>query len=85
MVEDSGLLYFLKGDSYLPGFNDLAQIHFRPGLRYRLRLLNIGALAMFQFKIDGHQMYIIEVDGVSHSTTLSLPLSLSRTYQIQRH
>ena len=36
----------------------------QPGKTYRLRLANIGAFAGFFFWIDGHDMTIIEADGV---------------------
>ncbi|KAJ1903025.1 ferroxidase fet3 [Coemansia sp. S100] len=39
-------------------------IDFTPGKTYRLRLINMSALAMFHFSIEGHKMHVIEVDGV---------------------
>jgi hypothetical protein len=33
---------------------------------YRLRLVSISCDPAFTFSIDGHQMTIIEVDGVNH-------------------
>ncbi|KAJ2001172.1 ferroxidase fet3 [Coemansia thaxteri] len=39
-------------------------IAFSPGKTYRLRLINMSALSMFHFSIDGHTMQVIEVDGV---------------------
>ncbi|KAJ2160101.1 ferroxidase fet3 [Coemansia sp. RSA 552] len=39
-------------------------LKFAKGKTYRLRLINMSALAMFHFSIDGHQMRVIEVDGV---------------------
>ncbi|KAJ1955322.1 ferroxidase fet3, partial [Dipsacomyces acuminosporus] len=39
-------------------------IKFEPGKTYRLRLINMSALAMFHFSIEGHKMRVIEVDGV---------------------
>ncbi|KAF9962943.1 ferroxidase fet3 [Mortierella alpina] len=38
--------------------------HRVPGKTYRLRIINMSALAMFHFYIDGHEVEIIEVDGV---------------------
>ena len=75
---DSGLIYFAKGESYLPpksgthptgptsavGFNENATLPFVPGKTYRLRILNASAFASFYFWIEGHNMTIIEVDGV---------------------
>ncbi|KAJ2552364.1 ferroxidase fet3 [Coemansia sp. RSA 1933] len=36
---------------------------FEPGKTYRIRLINMSALAMFHFSIEGHVMKVIEVDG----------------------
>ncbi|KAJ2720507.1 ferroxidase fet3 [Coemansia sp. Benny D115] len=52
------------------------RIKFLPGRTYRLRLLNIGASYEFHFSMEGHQLRIIEVDGVmvkekpTHGVTL---------------
>jgi iron transport multicopper oxidase len=75
---DSGLIYFAKYGAYLPpkrgtnptgptsavGFNDNATLPFVPGKTYRLRILNTSAFSSFYFWIEGHDMSIIEVDGV---------------------
>jgi iron transport multicopper oxidase len=37
---------------------------------YRLRLVSISCDPNFTFSIDGHQMTIIEVDGVNHRPLL---------------
>ena len=37
----------------------------QPGKTYRLRIVNTSAFAAFFFWIDGHEMRIIEADGVS--------------------
>lgn len=79
-VPDSALIYFVHGNetAYLPlidgkgsvgptshvGFNENATLPFEPGKTYRLRVINTSAFAMFFFRIDGHDMRIIEVDGV---------------------
>ena len=79
-VPDSALIYFVHGNetTYLPpieckgsvgptsavGFNENATLPFEPGKTYRLRVINSSAFAMFFFWIDGHDMRIIEVDGV---------------------
>ena len=75
---DSGLIYFNQNGSYLGpipgttstsgstvGFNENATLPFQPGKTYRLRIVNTSAFAAFFFWIDGHEMSIIEVDGVS--------------------
>ena len=78
---DSGLIYFAQNASYLPpisgttpdsvtsavGFNENATLPFVPGKTYRLRVINTSAFSAFFFWIEGHQMTIIEADGVSTS------------------
>ena len=75
---DSALIYFVKDGQYLPptpgttppsvtsavGFNENATLPFEPGKTYRLRIANIGAFNALFFWIDGHEMTIIEADGV---------------------
>ena len=68
-VPDSHIMYFQHTPwngpaENLPGFNENATLHFEPGKTYRLRIVNMASLAMFYFWIEGHQMEIIEVDGV---------------------
>ena len=78
MPKESPLIYFAKNGQYLGpktgtsptgvtskvGFNENATLPFQPGKTYRIRVINTSALAMFFFWIDGHDMRIIEVDGV---------------------
>ncbi|KAG0270935.1 hypothetical protein BGZ95_001345 [Linnemannia exigua] len=37
---------------------------FQPGLRYRIRIINAGSFADFQFSMDNHTLSVIEADGV---------------------
>ena len=74
---DAGLIYFAQNASYLGptagtstsgstvGFNENATLPFEPGKTYRLRVINTSAFSGFYFWIDGHDMRIIEADGVS--------------------
>ena len=78
-LSDSALVYFAQNASYLGpiagtspdpvtkavGFNENATLPFQPGKTYRLRIINTSAFAAFFFWIDGHEMRIIEADGVS--------------------
>ncbi len=78
MPKEAPLIYFAKNGQYLGpkagtsptgvtskvGFNENATLPFQPGKTYRIRVINTSALAMFFFWIDGHDMRIIEVDGV---------------------
>jgi iron transport multicopper oxidase len=82
-MQESGLMYFVHNATYLPpvpgtspsgatsavGFNENATLPFVPGRTYRLRIINTSALAAFFFWIDGHEMRIIEADGVSMSSS----------------
>lgn len=39
-------------------------LHVEKGKRYRVRIINASAMAVFLFSIDGHVLNVIEVDGV---------------------
>ncbi|KAJ3144598.1 hypothetical protein HK101_002646 [Irineochytrium annulatum] len=45
-------------------------LNFEPGKRYRLRLISTSAMSPFAFSIDGHEMTIIETDGVYTQPTV---------------
>lgn len=78
IILDSALVYFIKDGKYLPpkphttpysatsavGFNENATLPFEPGKTYRLRIVNTGAFNSLFFWIDGHELRIIEADGV---------------------
>jgi iron transport multicopper oxidase len=59
----------ISGTSSAVGFNENATLPFEPGKTYRLRILNSAGFAGFFFWIDGHDMRIIEVDGVGFIST----------------
>lgn len=68
-VPSSGLVYIAhtpqNGEAfYLSGYNENATLPFEAGKTYRLRLINMSALSMFHFWIEGHEMNVIEADGV---------------------
>ncbi|KAK0454222.1 laccase lcc5 [Desarmillaria tabescens] len=46
--------------------SDLAVVKVKKGTRYRIRMINVGCDAAFNFTIANHTMTIIEVDGVNH-------------------
>ncbi|KAG9035834.1 ferroxidase fet3 [Tulasnella sp. JGI-2019a] len=81
-VPDSGLIYFTQNGQYLPGFNENATLPFVPGKTYRLRVINTSALSMFWFWIDGHQLRIIEADGVDTQET---PVDIQSISVAQRY
>jgi iron transport multicopper oxidase len=39
---------------------------FKRGKTYRLRLINMSGIALFNVYIDGHDLEVIEVDGVKY-------------------
>ncbi|KAJ2403311.1 ferroxidase fet3 [Coemansia sp. RSA 2559] len=39
-------------------------LRFKPGKKYRIRLINMGRVNWFKFRLPGHCMRVIEVDGV---------------------
>ncbi|KAH8833988.1 laccase [Flagelloscypha sp. PMI_526] len=43
-----------------------ARVNVEAGKRYRFRLINISGYGHFTFGIQGHQLTIIEVDGINH-------------------
>ena len=51
-------------DSALMGDTQNATYAVEPGKTYRLRFVNMGAFAMFHVWIEGHNMTVIELDGV---------------------
>lgn len=90
-VPKSALMYFAHTAArlgsfapYLPGFSENATLPFVPGRTYRLRLINMSALAMFHFWIEGHDMRIIEADGVDtrEFPTDVLTLSAAQRYSV---
>ncbi|KAN0136677.1 laccase [Lactarius tabidus] len=62
----------------------LAVVNVRRRLRYRLRLVSISCDPNFTFSIDGHQMTIIEVDGVNHQPLVvdSLQIFAGQRYSV---
>lgn len=89
-VPDSSVVYFARSSNrtgeaaWLPGFNEDAVMPFQPGKTYRLRLINMSALAMFQFWIDGHDIKVIEADGVDTQEypVDRLTLSVAQRYSV---
>ncbi|KAG0370212.1 Cupredoxin [Gamsiella multidivaricata] len=61
-----------------------AKFEFIPGKTYRLRIINMSALAMFHFHIDGHEMEIIEIDGIDVERTkvTSFPITAAQRYSV---
>ncbi|KAL7410796.1 ferro-O2-oxidoreductase [Mrakia frigida] len=92
-VPESPLLYVVKDSEYLvppselargTGVGDRATITFEAGKTYRLRFVNMSALAMFQIWIDGHEMEIIEADGVEVAPYFvdDFPIAVAQRYSV---
>ncbi|KAJ1900181.1 ferroxidase fet3 [Kickxella alabastrina] len=47
------------------GHPDAPRFDFIPGQTYRIRLVSMMSLPLWEFAIDGHELEIIEVDGVN--------------------
>ncbi|KAF9574135.1 ferroxidase fet3 [Mortierella alpina] len=60
------------------------EFQFEAGKTYRLRIINMSALAMFHFYLDGHEVEIIEVDGVDvqRKTVKTFPISAAQRYSV---
>ena len=39
-------------------------LHLKPNTTYRVRLINMGILAPLNFSIDGHELTVVEADGI---------------------
>ncbi|BGP42823.1 ferroxidase fet3 [Rhodotorula kratochvilovae] len=88
-VPDSLLIYAAQNGSYLPSnedvrFNDNLSIPFEAGKTYRLRVINTGIFAMTFFWIDGHDMQVIEADGIDTEPypVDFLTLSVAQRYSV---
>ncbi|UZJ54147.1 hypothetical protein CBS101457_003467 [Exobasidium rhododendri] len=86
-VPASGLVYIAHTPAngqaaYLTGYNDNSTLPFEAGKTYRLRLINMSALSMYHFWIDGHDMSVIEADGVD---TEAKPVDLVSLAVAQRY
>ncbi|KAL7413963.1 Cupredoxin [Mrakia frigida] len=92
-VPESSLLYVASNGSYLvpqadlaqgTGVSDRATINFVPGKTYRLRFINMSALAMFHVWMDGHDMQIIEADGVELTPypVENFPIAVAQRYSV---
>ncbi|CDH52652.1 iron transport multicopper oxidase fio1 [Lichtheimia corymbifera JMRC:FSU:9682] len=71
-------------DSGLINDNANSTFDFVPGKTYRLRLINMSGFSEFFFSIDGHNMDVIEVDGVDvqRSTVNSVTLTAAQRVSV---
>ena len=70
LTTDSAAIYVLHKDEYLPsaaaiqsgeGVNDNAKLHFEPGKTYKIRLINMSALASMSPSHHIHTMPIMRI------------------------
>ncbi|KAG6900039.1 hypothetical protein C0993_003831 [Termitomyces sp. T159_Od127] len=75
----NGLGRSVNGDA-----TPLAEINVVQGKRYRFRLVSISCDPNYIFSIDGHNMTIIEVDGVNHKplTVDSIQIFAGQRYSV---
>ncbi|KAG9073537.1 laccase, partial [Ceratobasidium sp. UAMH 11750] len=59
-------------------------INVTPGKRYRLRVINASAIGSYTFSIEGHNMTIIEADGIAHQplTVASFQIYAGQRYSV---
>jgi len=59
-------------------------LQIEPGKTYRLHLVNVGALSLFHFWIENHNLTIIEVDGVyvAPYSTAGLDIHVGQRYSV---
>ncbi|OWZ32979.1 ferro-O2-oxidoreductase [Cryptococcus neoformans c45] len=92
-VPDSAVIYLVKDGRYYPSAEDVANgaavsdnlsIPFEAGKKYKIRVINMSALAMFYIALDQHNINVIEVDGVEIEpySVDALPLSVAQRYSI---
>lgn len=60
---------------------------FKAGTTYRVRIINSGAFADFQFSIDNHNLTVIEADGVDMQPVQvqRLPIHVAQRYSVLVH
>ncbi|WVR04856.1 hypothetical protein IAU60_001868 [Kwoniella sp. DSM 27419] len=92
-VPQSAIAYVAKDGKYIHtqeelsqgvGVGDNATINFEAGKTYKIHIVNTGTLGMFWLKMDGHEMKIIEMDGIEHEPfpVDVLTVSVAQRYSI---
>ncbi|TPX32371.1 hypothetical protein SmJEL517_g04551 [Synchytrium microbalum] len=66
------------------GGGSRAAFNFLPGLKYRLRLINVGAFADFMFSVDGHELSVVEADStvVNPVVVHRVPIHVAQRYSV---
>ncbi|RIA85487.1 multicopper oxidase [Glomus cerebriforme] len=89
-VPNSGLISGKNGVFKTNNGDKLKRFHFVAGKTYRLRLINMSAMTMYNFAIDNHTFEIIEVEGMlvernkafSTANFTELPINTGQRYSI---
>ncbi|KAG0290183.1 hypothetical protein BGZ98_003565 [Dissophora globulifera] len=65
----------------------MAEFDFKAGTTYRVRIINTGAFADFQFSIDNHTLTVIEADGIDMQPVdvQRLPIHVAQRYSALVH
>ncbi|KAF9929938.1 hypothetical protein FBU30_001097 [Linnemannia zychae] len=65
----------------------LSVFDFKAGITYRIRIINSGGFADFQFSIDSHNLTVIEADGVDMQPVQvqRLPIHVAQRYSVLVH
>lgn len=92
-VPESAVIYLMHNNTYIntqselssgQGVSDNAILPFQAGKKYRIRVINMSALAMFHLTMQNHTMQIIELDGIEVSPyeVDVLPVAVAQRYSI---
>lgn len=92
-VPQSALVYIANGEKYLSSYEDLmsgkgtndeAVLPFEKGKKYKIRVINMSALAMFHLSFGDHKIQVIETDGVETVPTEVdlLTISVAQRYSL---
>ncbi|GHJ88753.1 hypothetical protein NliqN6_5155 [Naganishia liquefaciens] len=92
-VPKSAVIYVAHNGQYMntqaelsvgTGVNDEAVLNFEAGKKYRIRIINMSALSMFHLAMEGHDMQVIELDGVEVEpfTVDELSISAAQRYSL---
>ncbi|KAI7832414.1 Cupredoxin [Gamsiella multidivaricata] len=65
----------------------MSVFEFMAGTTYRVRIINTGAFADFQFSIDNHTLSVIEADGVDMQPVIvqRIPIHVAQRYSVLVH
>ncbi|KNC99476.1 uncharacterized protein SPPG_05711 [Spizellomyces punctatus DAOM BR117] len=75
---NSGIVHIMNGTDYVP------KMTFIPNKTYRIRVINMAGFPMFTMGIGGHEMEVIEVDGVDTEpkTASNIEIGVAQRYSV---